>query len=543
MSDSDQLARLAYFRDAANLSTYAENCLTVRTKEGQFVKLRLNSAQQLAHARFEAQRLAIGRVRALVLKGRQQGLSTYIAARYYQRASLFRGVNVFILSHEQASSDTLFGIVDRYQRNNPLAPRVGVSNTRELEFDRLESSYAVATAGAKGVGRSKALSLFHGSEVSMWQNAKDHFAASVQAVPTAVNTEVILETTSAGPSGEFYERFTDAMLGAGDGDYQAVFIPWHMSPEYAIPAPADFRLDDEKTTDGELSEAEYAALHGLTMAQMMWRRVKIRELRDASLFKREYPSNIQEAWSSGSDDKRFIKPAYVLRARKNVRKKGSGPLILGIDPASGGGDRFAIAARRGNVVEWVIYRDRINILEAFAWVKHIIDQNEPSRVYVDAGNIGVDLITMLRAAGPYYIDIVRTVNFGAKSEFKLATPKLPGPVNRRAEMYARCRDWLEAPESASLPDDDMIEADLTAPRLKPQLNNDFLLEAKKDMAARNVRSPDLADAIVLTFATLEFIPKWAEAAKHNSYGDLPPEAYVAPPIPYGHNGGPTGWMS
>lgn len=104
MNEREQLARLAHFRDPANLQVYAENCLTVRTKEGQFIALKLNNAQLLAHQRFEAQRLKTGRVRALVLKGRQQGLSTYIAARYYQRASLFRGVNVFILSHEQASS-------------------------------------------------------------------------------------------------------------------------------------------------------------------------------------------------------------------------------------------------------------------------------------------------------------------------------------------------------------------------------------------------------------------------------------------------------
>ncbi len=543
MNEREQLARLAHFRDPANLQVYAENCLTVRTKEGQFIALKLNNAQLLAHQRFEAQRLKTGRVRALVLKGRQQGLSTYIAARYYQRASLFRGVNVFILSHEQASSDTLFGIVDRYQRNNPLAPRVGVSNTRELEFDRLESSYAVATAGAKGVGRSKALSLFHGSEVSLWQNAKDHFSASVQAVPTAANTEVILETTSAGPSGEFYERFTDAMIGAGDEDYQAVFIPWHMSPEYAIPPSSGFVLDDEKTTDGELSEAEYAALHSLSLAQMAWRRAKIRELRDVAMFRREYPSNIQEAWSSASDDKRFVQSAFVLRARKNPMKRGSGPLIFGIDPASGGGDRFAVAARRGNVVEWVKHRNKIDILEAFSWVKSLIDEHEPARAYIDAGNIGVNLITMLRAAGPRYLEIVRTVNFGDKSEFKLATPKLPGPVNRRAEMYWRVKEWLSAPEPASLPDDDAIEADITAPRLKPQLNNDYLLEAKKDMKSRGVRSPDLADAIALTFATLEFISKWAEAASRNAYGNLTPEAYVPPPIPFGHNVGPTGWMA
>lgn len=532
--------RIVQLREPANLPEYARSALTIRTKEGKFKTLELNPGQQLAHERFERQRRQKGLVRALALKGRQQGLSTYIAARFYQRASLNRGVNVFILSHEQSSTDTLFGIVDRYHRNCPLKPHVGASNARELEFDRLESSYAVATAGSRGIGRSKALSMFHGSEVAFWANAADHFSASVQAVPYAQGTEIILESTSAGPQGQFYERFVDAMRGSSEEGYEAVFIPWHMSPEYAIPVGAEFELSDVAADDGGPSEREYAELFDLTPEQMAWRRMKLRELRDDGLFRREYPSSIQEAWSSAADDKRFIAPMLVMRARKNKNRRGAGPLILGIDPASGGGDRFAICARRGSVVEWIKHRVKIDILEAFAWVRQTIDSEHPARVFIDAGNIGVDLITMLRAAGPKYVEVVRAVNFGAKSEFKFATPKLPGPINRRAEMYARGRDWLQAPEGATLPDDNEVEADIAAPRLKPQLNNDFLLESKKEMASRGVRSPDLADGWALTFASLEFIPHWSEGAVSSGYGNLDSSDHAEQPS-YAVSGS-TSWM-
>ena len=475
MSEADSIERLRRLREPGALADFASECLTVRTKEGAFKKLLLNSAQNYAHRRFEEQRAKNGRVRALVLKGRQQGISTYIAARYYQRASLRRGVNVYILSHEQSSSDTLFGIVDRYHKSNPLAPHVGIANTKEMEFDRLESSYAVATAGAKAAGRSKALTLFHGSEVAFWQNAKDHFAASVQAVPFAAGTEVILESTSIGPSGEFYERFSDAVAHRGDEDYQAVFIPWYLSPEYAAAPEPGFSLSEE-SVEGEMSEVEYCTIHNLSLSQMAWRRMKIRELRDAAMFRREYPATMQEAWSSASDARRFIPPMLIMRARKNPRKRGAGPLIIGVDPASGGGDRFAISWRRGMVVEKVDFRNKIDILEAFQWVKSIIERDQPARVYVDAGNIGADLITLLNAAGPRFLEVVRAVNFGARSEAKFAYPDMPGPANRRAEMYQRARDWLQMPEGASLPDDDSLEADMAAPREKPQLNNDFYIE-------------------------------------------------------------------
>lgn len=517
-ADIQQLQRLAHLR--GNTPEYSKNCLTIRTKAGTFVPFIFNTAQQLAHDRFERQLKLTTRVRALILKGRQQGLSTYIAARYYKRATMFRGVNVFILAHEQTASDTLFGIVDRYQRNNPLAPHVGVSNTKELEFDRLDSSYAVATAGSKGVGRSKTTSLFHGSEVAFWQNAKDHFSASVQTVPLEPFTEVVLESTSAGPSGEFYERFNDALAERGDEGYEAIFIPWYLSPEYSMPVGPDFLLRDDDGVDGDLSEAEYAALFNLSLEQMAWRRWKIREFRDAALFKREYPASIDEAWTAPSDDQRFIPASWFTRARKNTRKRGYGPLIIGVDPASGGGDRFAIAARRGMCIEWVKYRNKIDILEAFSWVRTIIDENDPSRVYIDAGNIGADLITMLRAAGPRYMKVVRGVNFGAKSESKHAKPLVPGPVNRRAEMYGRSKDWLMSPEGASVPDEDILASDALAARLKPQLNNDFLIESKKDMRSRGIRSPDLWDACILTFASVEYIDAWTQPKDAINYGNV-----------------------
>lgn len=65
-------------------------------------------------------------------------------------------------------------------------------------------------------------------------------------------------------------------------------------------------------------------------------------------FKQEYPATPDEAFQS-ADKSSLIKPLTVLRARK-TKLEPSGPLILGVDPAGDGGDRFAIAWRRGHKV-------------------------------------------------------------------------------------------------------------------------------------------------------------------------------------------------
>src|SRR5438046_2199416 len=65
--------------------SFATEHLHIRSKSGAIVPLVFNRAQAFVHERLEAQRTESGRVRALILKGRQQGCSTYVAARFYHR--------------------------------------------------------------------------------------------------------------------------------------------------------------------------------------------------------------------------------------------------------------------------------------------------------------------------------------------------------------------------------------------------------------------------------------------------------------------------
>jgi hypothetical protein len=534
----EKLQRLQKLR--GSLPYFGTECLKIRNKAGDIELLKFNESQLFVHASLEKQKAEKGWVRALILKGRQQGISTYVAARYYHKATLHKGTNTFILAHEQQASDALFDIVDRFQRHNPMPPHVGVSNTKELVFDRLESSYIVATAGAKEGGRSRTTSLFHGSEVPLWANAKGHFAASVQTVPLLPETEVILEGTSAGFGGEFYERWQEAE--AGKGDYICVFLPWFMAKEYARAPEPGFELSDD-AEEGDMSEVEYAATFSLSMSQMCWRRGKIQELRSKAAFCREYPATPSEAWTAAADHEPFIPPISVLRARKR-KVEGVGPLILGVDPASMGGDRFSVAARRGGCVLWVEHRNKIDHLEGTAWIRSLIDDLQPARVNIDAGNIGRAIVTGLKSIGPTYANIVRGVDFGGTSEHCLARPKVPGPKNRRSEMWERMRDWLALEEGVSIPDDEALQTDMCVVRIKHNaIVTHFVLESKTDMRTRGARSPDLADAVALTFAFKEYISSYKEAKKISSFGNIPltptPDAQW---VPEGGYSGPHGWM-
>lgn len=489
---SEELAIRQKLKD--DFPHYAPRCLSIRTKSGTVERLTLNQAQLYLHGRLEAQRQKTGRVRALVLKGRQQGISTYIGGRYYWRATHSRGVRVFILTHEQDATDNLFGMVDRYHEHCPelVRPVTGSANAKELSFSRLESGYAVGTAGTKAVGRSQTIQLFHGSEVAFWPNASAHFAGAVQAVPDLPGTEIILESTGNGVGGEFHERWQQAE--AGIGDYEAIFIPWYWQDEYRRPAPGGFTLDEE--------EQAYVSAYDLTLEQMVWRRAKIAELKDPLLFRQEYPATAAEAFQMTGHDG-FIKPEPVVRARK-ARCEGLGPLVIGADPARFGDDRFALAWRRGRKVSKIESKSKIDTVAGANWCKQVIDKDKPARMFVDVGGLGAGVVDILRSWGEPYSKVVVPINFGGEPQEPVEIldngEQRPGPKNRRAEMWKRSRDWLDEPGGADIPDLDSLQADACAPAYSYDVNQRLVLESKEKMRTRGVRSPDEWDAVALTFA-------------------------------------------
>jgi hypothetical protein len=464
----------------------------IRTKSGAIRPLALNRAQRHIDTELERQRRATGKVRALILKGRQQGCSTYVAGRFFRRVTQAPGVRVFILTHEEAATQNLFEIVVRFHDHCPedAKPATGAANAKEFYFDALDSGYKVGTAGTKGVGRSSTIQLFHGSEVAFWPHAETHAAGALQAVADVPDTEVILESTANGLGNFFHRTWRDAETGAND--FVPIFVPWFWQDEYRKAVPEGFVTSDE--------EREYAALYGLDAGQIAWRRAKIAELKDPALFKQEYPATAAEAFQASGHDS-FIPPSLVARARKGS-SAASGPLVIGFDPAWMGDDRHGMAWRRGRRVEKVESRRKLDTMQAAGWVKQVIDADRPKRLFLDVGGVGAGVYDRLVEMG--YGQVVRAVNFGA-APFE-PPPRdangVPsgGPLNRRAEMWMKSKEWLEDPAGVRLPDLDPLQADACGPTYSYDSNSRLKLESKEHMRARGAKSPDEWDAVALTFA-------------------------------------------
>jgi uncharacterized protein YybS (DUF2232 family) len=72
-----------------DLPVLAKQCLKIRDKRGNIVPLVFNRPQLFIHMKLEEQRKRMGFVRAVIMKGRQEGVSTYIGARFFQKTLLY----------------------------------------------------------------------------------------------------------------------------------------------------------------------------------------------------------------------------------------------------------------------------------------------------------------------------------------------------------------------------------------------------------------------------------------------------------------------
>jgi len=469
---------------------YALKCLKIRSKkainvDGQLSKIIpfvLNRAQSYIHERIEEQKKRFGYVRVLLLKGRQQGCSTYVEGRFYHRTSQGFGLKTFILTHEDKATANLFKMSKRFYDNSPkaLRPHVALSNAKELFFDKLDSAYGVGTAGSGDVGRSDTIDFFHGSEVGFWGNTDSIKTGVMQAAEGA--EEIILESTANGLGNMFHKMWQDAEKK--NGKYIAIFVPWFWQNEYRTKLP-----DDEKFVPS-IEEAAYQKAYKLDDEQIYWRRLKIIELGDPLLFKQEYPGNAAEAFQTTGINS-LISAESVLVARKTMGVPKYGAYVVGCDPAREGDDATTFIRRQGRRAWNIESHHKLDDMAKAGQARMILDNEPVDRMFIDRGG-GSGMYDRLVEMG--YRKRVSLVNFGSnamdKEHYK----------NRRAEMWDEARKWLESEEEVQIPDVDTLQADLCAPGFKYTSTTQKQLEAKVDIKKRIGRSPDEGDAFALTFA-------------------------------------------
>ena len=372
-----------------------EYVLKIRNKNGRLQALHVNAAQ-----RDFAQ--TAGK-RSIVLKARQLGITTYVAARFFLNCITRPGTMCVQVAHDQRSAEEIFRIVHRMLANLPEYLRRGVlktsqANKRKIVFPHIDSTYMVETAN-ENAGRGLTIQYLHCSEVSRWPgDAAATLAALRAAVPP--DGEIVLESTANGACGCFYEEWQHA----GEKGYTRHFYPWWFEPNYKR------KVEIVEFTEEEL---ELMAKYALSAEQIGFRREAKCELGNRAA--EEYAEDAESCFRASGEcffdveavEKRLHDPLPTMSNEDNGRlliylpPQNGKEYIIGVDPAGGHADgdySCAQVIERASGLQCAELRGHLDRQETAARVAMLARRYNQALVAVEKNNHGHEVLAALGLA-------------------------------------------------------------------------------------------------------------------------------------------------
>ena len=200
---------------------------------------------------------------------------------------------------------------------------------------------------------------------------------------------------------------------------------------------------------------------------------------------------------------------------REVAVNAAAPVVWGLDVARFGDDSTALAKRQGNhqlapVREWW----GKDTMQTAGLIKAEWDatpaERRPRAINVDVIGIGAGVVDRLRELE---LPVVGVNVAESESARQVAAQKDDTELsfNRlRDELWWRGREWLEA-RDCKMADDEETIAELTTPTYSILSNGRIQVERKDELKSRGVKSPNRADAWLLTFHEGGF-PRMGRAA-------------------------------
>ena len=237
----------------------------------------------------------ITEISLLVLKGRQQGFTSFVTAYQLANSILNRNFQGYTLADESDNAEAIFQNKAKFvysQLPAAVKPTEKYNNKRQLLFERINSGWEVDVA-TKEVGRSKTINFFHGSECAFWKVG----IASIQAAMGEALTRNCIKIYESTANG-----YNDYRKMWESGVHINCFYEWWRTKEYSISFASEEQraqfLSDVATKDGWIYERCRWLLQqkGLRDEQAFWYFKKYTGFIDKDLIKQEYPCTPEEAF-------------------------------------------------------------------------------------------------------------------------------------------------------------------------------------------------------------------------------------------------------
>jgi phage terminase large subunit len=199
--------------------------------------------------------------------------------------------------------------------------------------------------------------------------------------------------------------------------------------------------------------------------------------------------------------------------RRDVVVTDDEPVVWGLDVSRFGSDRSALAKRRGRELMGIQTWQGLDLMQltgaVVAEFESLLPRNQPVQINVDSIGMGGGVCDRLRELGLPAVGINTSESPSSKQTY----------INLRAELWFKVKAWLEA-RDCSIPADDDLLAELVSAKYKFTSSGKMQLESKDQMRKRGLRSPDLADALCLTFASDAMVIGGAYGAQNSWHTPL-----------------------
>jgi len=217
-----------------------------------------------------------------------------------------------------------------------------------------------------------------------------------------------------------------------------------------------------------------------------------------------YRVRVLGQFPQGDDDTAIPLDLVVAAMEREVQLAPNTPEVWGLDVARFGSDSSVLCKRKGRLVPETprVWRN-LDLMQLCGRVvaewEALDEKHRPVEILVDAIGMGAGVV-----------DRLRELNLPVRGINVSESPSIAGThANLRAELLYKCLAWLQG-RDVQLPVDGLppntsvserLKAELTSIRFKFSSSGKIQLESKDDMRRRGLSSPDVADSLVLTFAS------------------------------------------
>jgi phage terminase large subunit len=210
-----------------------------------------------------------------------------------------------------------------------------------------------------------------------------------------------------------------------------------------------------------------------------------------------------------SDDDTII-PMELLESAKHrdTRAYEDAPIIWGLDVARFGSDSSVLCKRQSNVVHTLERWRNLDLMQltgaVVAQYEACDHKSRPAEILVDSIGLGAGVV-----------DRLMELKLPARGINVSESPAMGGTyLNLRAELWHKAKAWLEK-RDCKIPNNEDLIGELATVRYTFTSNGKIKIESKDDIRKRGLKSPDMADAFVLTFASDAATISWGS---NNSWG-------------------------